>query len=200
MTQGRVRRNLSGLGIALAGVAMFLATAQPIAAQKPIEKYEATSMNLVAGRSSNINIRIYAWSTDDERKALIAAFQDGGNQALYDHLHKLKETKGALRIPNMPTYEMYYAYQFEDEGKKSIIMAADRPIGYFEVSANSRRLENNISLMMIEIDPETGTGKGRMIVGAHFGVNKKTGQPTIESASTTPIEFTKVRQKGKKKE
>ena len=53
--------------------------------------------------------------------------------------------------------------------------------------------DDNISLVVLQLDPETGEGTGEMIVGAGFGVNKKTGQFEIESMASNPIKFSSVK-------
>ena len=52
---------------------------------------------------------------------------------------------------------------------------------------------DNISLVFLELDPATGKGTGEMIVGAGFGVNKKTGKFEIETLSQNPVKFTSVK-------
>ena len=47
----------------------------------------------------------------------------------------------------------------------------DRPIGMGEVMRGDQSQRDNISLVILQLDPQTGEGTGEMIVGAGFGVD-----------------------------
>ena len=157
-----------------------------------IERYEATAMSLSAGRATIMEIGIFGWSTDEDRQAVIEAFQQGGDQGLYKYLGK-QEEMAFVSAPETLGYQMRYAYQSESEGKRVIVMATDRPIGMGEVMRDTDSQRDNISLVFLELDPQTGKGTGEMIVGAGFGVNKKTGKFEIETLAQNPIKFTTVK-------
>jgi hypothetical protein len=157
-----------------------------------IERYEATAMSLELGRASIAEIGIFGWSTDEDRQALINAFQQGGDQGLYKYLGK-QEEKAFVSLPGTLGYQMRYAYQTESEGKRVIVLATDRPIGMGEVMRDTDSQRDNISLVFLELDPQTGKGTGEMIVGAGFGINKKTGKFEIETLGQDPVKFTTVK-------
>jgi hypothetical protein len=160
--------------------------------KQALERYEANAMSLEAGRASIMEITIFAWSSDADRQAMIDAFDQGGDKALYKHLSKQDEL-GFVSLPRTMGYQMRYAYQSESDGKRLITMATDRPIGMAEVMRGSMSQEDNISLVFLELDPATGEGTGEMIVGAGFRVDKKTGKFEIETLGQEPIKFTKVK-------
>ena len=167
----------------------------PVAAKEKkqvIERYEATAMSLEAGRASMMDIGIYGWSSEEDRAALIQAFQQGGDKALYDYLGK-QEEKAFASLPRTMGYQMRYAFQTEEQGKRLITLATDRPIAMGEVMRGTLSQDDNISLIFLELDPATGEGTGEMIVGAGFGVNQKTGKFEIETIGRQPIKFTKVK-------
>jgi len=162
------------------------------------ERFQATAMDLDSGRASILEIGIFEWSTDDDRQALITAFNEGGNDAVYKHMSKQDEM-AFVRAPNTLGYQMRYAYQAEVDGKRLIVLGTDRPIAMGEVMRDSWTQDNNISIVTLTLDPETGEGTGTMVFGAEFGVDKKTGKISIESVATNPTEFTKVEKLEKKK-
>jgi len=88
---------------------------------------------------------------------------------------------------------MRYAFQYEADGKRHIILGTDRPIAMGEIMRDTRTAENNISLVTLDLDPKSGEGTGAMVFGAEFGHNKKTGQLEIETLSMNPTKFTKVK-------
>ena len=66
-----------------------------------------------------------------------------------------------LRAPNTLGYQMRYAFQYEADGKRHIILGTDRPIAMGEVSERlPDSQENNISLVTLELDQESGEGTG----------------------------------------
>jgi hypothetical protein len=157
-----------------------------------IERYQAHAMSLSAGAASLLEISIFGYNSVEDRTALIQSFSDGGTKGAYNHLHKMDEM-GFVKAPNTMGYQMRYAYKYEKDGKENIVMATDRPIGMGEVMQDSWTADNSISLVVIQMDPDTGEGQGEMIVGAGFGIDKKTGQLTIESIATNPIKFKSVK-------
>ena len=156
------------------------------------ERFQATAMDLDSGRATIVDIGIFEWSTDDDRQALITAFNDGGNEAVYKHMSKQDEM-AYLRAPNTLGYQMRYAYQYEADGKRHIILGTDRPMAMGEVMSGSLSQENNISFVTLDLDQETGKGTGMMVFGAEFKVNKKTGHLEIETLSMNPTKFTTVK-------
>lgn len=158
-----------------------------------IERYEATAMSLDVGRASFMEIGIFAWSSDEDRQAMIQTFEQGGDEALYKHLNKQDEM-AFVSLPQTMGYQMRYAYQGKtSDGKRLITLATDRPIAMGEVMRGSQSQRDDISLVFLMLDPETGEGTGEMIVGAGFGVNKKTGKFEIETLGQDPIKFTTVK-------
>ena len=85
-----------------------------------------------------------------------------------------------------------------------LVLGTDRPIAIGEVMRDSWTKDNNVSIVTLTLDPETGEGTGTMIFGAEFGVDKKTGKISIESVASNPTDFTKVvtleEKKNKKKD
>jgi hypothetical protein len=165
----------------------------PVLAKKKqaIERYEATAMSLDAGRASIMEIGIFGWSSDQDRDALVQAFKEGGNQALYSALDKSDEM-AFVSLPMTMGYQMRYCYQQTSGGKRIITLATDRPIALGEVMGDTTSQRDNISLVVLELDPQTGEGTGEMIVGAGLKINKK-GQLEIETIAQDPIKFTKVK-------
>lgn len=156
-----------------------------------IERFTATAMDLDSGRATIVNIGIFGWNTDEDRLAMIAAFNEGGNRAVYKHLSKQKEM-AFVRAPNTIGYQMRYAYQYESEGKRHIILGTDRPISGFEIMHATDSRDNSVSFVTLDLDKETGKGTGIAVFGAEFKHNKKTGQLEIETISMNPTKFTSV--------
>ncbi len=149
-------------------------------------------MSLDRGASSNLDIVIYEWTTPEERQALLQTFVDGGSDKLYDALQDQDE-KGYVKAPRTLAYDMKYAFQFEVEGKRRIVLATDRPLGFIELTRASRSLDYNVSLIVFEVDAETGEGEGFAMGGVELSVDKETGRITIEHTGTQPTRLTLVK-------
>lgn len=109
---------------------LSLGVALPVMAKEKkevIERFRAHAMNLERGRATLLTIAIHSWTTPEERQALARALADGGGRGLYDYLDK-QEDKGYLQAPGSLGYEMRYAFQFQNEGKRQIVLGTNRPI------------------------------------------------------------------------
>ena len=188
---------MTRLGSVLSAVAMALAVEAPAAAQSyddTIEAFEATTVQMDIGKMTIVRIGITEWSTADERKGLIQAFQEGGSDAVGEFL-KGQSEKGFVKFPNTAAYKMHYAWQIETEGKRVILMATDRPVTPL---GTPKSLEKNLSMLKLVVDAEKGKGEGNMVAGARLVVDKE-GQLKIEAPGTQPIRFTSVKQLNQKK-
>jgi len=176
-------------------VGLLIIGVSPVAAKEKkhvTERFQANAMDLDTGRASLVSIGIFEWSTNEERQALIQAFTEDGNEGAYEHLGKQDE-KAFVKLPNTMGYQMRYAYQFESEGKRYVILGTDRPIGMGEVMRNTDSQDANISFVTLQLDAKTGKGTGKMVFGAEFKINKKTGQLEIETVSMNPTKLTAVK-------
>lgn len=95
---------------------------------------------------------------------------------------------------------MQYAWQLEIEGKRRVVLATDRPMGFLELRRNARSTDYNVSLVVLDLDPETGEGEGFAVGGAELSIDKETGQIRIEFPGTQPTQLKKVRRTFPKKE
>lgn len=174
--------------------ALLVVVPSPAAAKEKkqvVERFRANAMDVDSARATIVEIGITEWSTEEERQALVQAFNDGGNEAAYKHLSQQKE-KAYVRAGMTLGYQMRYAYQFKREDKRQIVLATDRPMSLGEVMTGAASQDNNISLVILQLNPETNTGEGQMVFGAEFKVNEKTGQLEIETLSMNPTTLSKV--------
>ena len=166
--------------------------------RQPIEEFRARAFDIQRGRASHLDIVIYEWTTPEERQALMQTFVEKGNKALYDALWDVSD-KGYLRLPQTLGYDMKYAWQVEVEGKRRIVLATDRPMGFLELSRGTRSRDYNVSLVVFELDPETGEGEGTAMGGAELSIDKETGRLEVEFRGTQPTRLTNVKARSPKK-
>ena len=187
--------------LTLLAVALVASAAAPaVAKQKrqPLEKFRARAFNVDWGGATNLDITIYEWTTPEERERLIRTFVEGGGDALYDALDDVSD-KGFIKLPRTLGYDMQYAWQFEAEGRRRIVLATDRPMGFLEMSRGSRTRDYNVTLVVLDLDPETGEGEGTVALGAELSVDKESGRLVVEIAGKRPTELKKVRPLAKRK-
>ena len=148
-----------------------------------LERFRAHAMSLERGRATLLTITINSWTTPEERQALAQALADGGGRGLYDYLDK-QEDKGYLQVPGSLGYEMRYAFQFQNEGKRQIVLGTNRPILIGEMMRGSRSTDYDISLLVLELDEAAGEGTGTLVMGAELTIDKETGKLVIETPTT----------------
>jgi len=178
------RITLLGL-VALAVLANY---SQPLEAKKKKQPiYEISGVARHGGKATSIQVRLYKWTTDEERETAKKVLSEGGNTGLYDHWHGL-DAIGRLRIPNHMEAELKYAYRTESEGKVHIVLGSDRPIGFGEAYGSTRSGRYVLTLIKFEVDAETGKkGEGRIMAGARFMYDEETGRMKPEAYVGQPI-------------
>ena len=183
------------LGYALSTAAALCALVAPAAAQdyNPIEGWEATTVQMDIGKMTIVRIGVEEWTTADDRKTMLEAFASGGADAVVDFLKDQSE-KGYVKFPSTAAYQMRYAFQAEHEGKRYVVMATDRPVGNLWRRDPADTWGNNISLLSLVLDLETGKGEGTLIAGAEITLDEKTHRLKIGHVGTQPVRFTSVKQ------
>ena len=196
-----MKKTLLTLSVAL--LLIVAITVAPAAAKKKpvIETFTAFATNLGIGAASQININLFQFTSLDERQDLIELFEQGGGDALYKALNdmKMSEEKAFMRVGGSTGYQLYYAFEATVEGgTRQIIFATARPITMRESMNNSRTLDNNLTLIVLHLDPETGEGTGVMSLATELSIDKKTGALNIEHVGNQVTQFNKVTSKKKK--
>jgi hypothetical protein len=180
------------LGISLAIVA---AIAGGVVAQtngQP-EEFNAVAIqndNLGSG-ANRVIIRVERWSTEAERTRLTGALQKGAD-TLLDELQDQKPV-GTIRTPDSIGYDLRYAHQEPGEdGGRRIVIATDRPIGFWEARNQPRTIDYPFTVIQLEID-KNGEGRGTLSYAAK--VMPRGNSIVLENFSTAPIMLRDVQAK-----
>jgi hypothetical protein len=186
-------KTMTKLGFIVTTAATLVALAVPAQAQDydPIEAWQATTVQMDIGKMVIVRIGVQEWSTEEERKAMLNAFSEGGSQALQEFLKNQPE-KGFVKFPNTTAYQMRYAYQTEHDGKRYVVMATDRPVGSIARREGADTWQYNISLLSLELD-DKGKGKGTLVAGAEIVFDEETKKIKIGHVGTQPVRFTSVK-------
>jgi len=202
MKQNLVIRAASLVALALGFLATATGPAWAREKREPIEKFRARAFDHPRGRTSNLDIVIYEWTTPEERQALLETFvEKGSSEALYDALGEVS-VKGYLRLQetapararsaSFADYDMMYAWSVEIDGQRRIVLATDRPLGFLEVMSGFRSRDYNVSLVILELDAETNKGQGIAKGGAELSINNETKRLEIEFRGTQSSKVTNV--------
>ena len=180
--------------IALTGLA-WAAAAQE---DKLREEYRAFGVAMGPGAAGVLDIVITRWTTEEERKLLIDTLVQNDQEETVKLLRKQPET-GFVRsqsgVGRYPSVRLHYAYQFQLEGKRRVVLVTDRPIGMGEAMRNPRSTEYDISAVIMEFYQEDGKdkGEGTLLVGVKLAFDKEKNQLEVESLGSQPVRLTNIK-------
>lgn len=141
--------------------------------------------------TSHVKITVDRWSTDAERRQLVSAFTEGGDDDLLKSLRKLKPL-GRISTPDSIGYDLRYAHQMPlPSGGRRIIIATDRPMSYWESSRRPRSFDYPYTFIEMRIGAD-GKGQGKMTVATK--VNALGGDTIeLENYDLTPVQLSEIR-------
>ena len=133
------------------------------------------------GKMLDVNIHIDQFSTQDDRKALIDAFNRSGQDGLVDALDHMK-AKGRFRTPYGVGNEVKYIIELPpDKGRRHIRLVTDRRISFGESYASTRSKEYSVGAVDLFLTPDGKSSEGTALPACKLTVDKKTQQIEIET-------------------
>jgi hypothetical protein len=110
------------------------------------------------GKMIDINIHIDQFSTQDDRKALIDAFNRSGQDGLRDALEHMKG-KGRISTPYGVGNEVKYIIELPpDKGRRHIRLITDRRIAFGELYNSTRSAEYDVGAVDLYLTPDGKAG------------------------------------------
>ena len=176
---------------ALAGV--LLLGSVPAPAAESVERFTAFAVNLNGARtrSGTVDISVERWSTSEEQRALVGDLKEGGNDLLLRRLRKADRV-GYIRSTTSIGYPLRFASEQDlPGGGKRILLATDRPIGFFEATSGARRSDYPFLLIDIHVDAN-GKGEGKLLNFARVNWADE-GTFEFEIWEHEPVRLTDVR-------
>jgi hypothetical protein len=203
MGTAKLKLAFSVVAIAAAVVAVLPgASAQNMA----VEEFTANAINInnrptAPGRTrpttAQLTVRIERWSTDKERDGLLEIIKGEQNvqrmnDALLRAIQRLPRV-GRIRDTQSVGWDLRYARQNPlDEGGRQIIVATDRPIGFWEASNRPRTMDYPFTILEMRVDKDN-RGEGKMIADTRIMVNQKTGELVLENFDISPVRLANIR-------
>jgi hypothetical protein len=162
--------------------------AQTSGAKESFTAIAIVNNNLGSG-AGTVYIDVTRWSTPAEREKLVTVLRRDGANGLLDELRDSRST-GTIRTPDSLAYDLRFAYQAPTEdGGRRIILATDRPIGFWEAWSRSRTLDYPFTVIQLQIGSD-GDGKGTMSIATKILAYGNTIE--LENFATSPVMLTEV--------
>ncbi|MGA7225663.1 MAG: hypothetical protein WA603_21265 [Candidatus Acidiferrales bacterium] len=179
----------SVLVIALLTAATFTTGAQDKPKRETIQA-QAMGQNRAAGKTFNVTVSIDSYSTPDDQKLLIDAFNHGGQATLSKSLSKM-QSKGRVAVTGTLGYSIAYVRTFPTENGRRIRLITDRPIRFTEARENGRSTDYDISALELNINNDKSKSSGSLIIGLRAKVDKD-NQFVFESYGSGPWKLVNV--------
>ncbi len=151
---------------------------------------QAMGQNRAAGKSFNVTVSIDSYSTPDDQKLLISAFNQGGQAALSKSLSKM-QSKGRVAVTGTLGYSVAYVRTFPTENGRRIRLITDRPIRFLEARENGRSTDYDLSALELNLDNDKSKSSGNLIIGLRVKVDKD-NQIVFESYGSGPWKLVNV--------
>jgi hypothetical protein len=134
-------------------------------------------------------MRVTRWSTNAERERLIETLQKQGAEALLDELQDMRSV-GTIRTPDSLAYDLRYAHERPlPEGGRQIVLATDRPIGFWEAVRQPRTIQYPFTVIQMQIGPD-GKGKGTLSYATKIVARGNVVE--LENFATQPVMLTEI--------
>ena len=163
------------------------------------ERFTANAVSLspqYGTGQQTVEITVDRWSLASDRERLVTALQQKGPDELLKQLQKTKPV-GRVRTPDSLGYDLRYAQQMPlPDGGRSIVIATDRPIGFWEATNRPRTFDYPFTVIQMNIGRD-GTGSGTMSYATK--IIAKDNMIELEDFATKPIMLNNIRAEPKKK-
>jgi hypothetical protein len=144
-------------------------------------------------KTAVIDFTIERWSTDAERETLLAILKENKNPTapLLKALQKMPKV-GYIRTPQSLAWDLRFARQNPlDEGGRQVVLATDRPIGFWEARNQPRSIDYPFTIIEIHLD-KNDKGEGKILAGTKVYIDKK-NNVVLENYGQQPVRFNEIK-------
>ena len=125
------------------------------------------------GQSFDVTVSIEDYSTADDQKILADAYNQKGNEGLFNALNKMK-SKGHMAITGTMGYDVNYIRLFQNpDGSRKIRLVTTRPITIGEAWTDSRSMDYNLSGMEVILTADNKKNTGTLLPAFKLGLDKE---------------------------
>jgi hypothetical protein len=189
------RRALLSRRVVFALIGLAAALLSSVAArQNEKEQFTGFAINMNSGpKTATVDFAITRWSTDEERAQLLAILKENKNPTdkLLRALQKLPKV-GYIRTSQSLGWDLHYAHQSPlDEGGRRVVLATDRPIGFWEARNQPRSIDYPFTVIEVHLD-KNDKGSGKILAGTKIYIDKKNNL-VLENYGQQPVRFNEIR-------
>ena len=155
------------------------------------EEFTAVAIvnNNLGSGAGTVLIAVDRWSTEKERSTLADTLLQKGPEKLLDALQDMRPV-GNIRTPDSLGYDLRYAHQERGEdGGRRIVIATDRPIGFWEATRGTRTLDYPFTVIQMNIGRD---GKGTGTMSYATKITAKNNTIELENFATSPVMLTEI--------
>jgi hypothetical protein len=161
---------------------------QTLGEKEEFTAFAIVNNNLGSG-AGTVLIRIDRWSAESERTRLANALLQKGPTALLDELQEQRPV-GTIRTPDSLGYDLRYAHQAPGEdGGRRIVVATDRPIGFWEAQNQPRTIDYPFTVIQMQIGRD---GKGQGTLSYATKIQARHNAIELEHYATSPVMLTEI--------
>jgi len=176
-----------------AAAALALVSAEPAAQLREVpEDFTAVAVaaNNITSGAGTVLISLDRWSAAAERTTLVRTLREKGPRAMLDVLQDVRPV-GRIRTPDSLGYDLRYAQQTPaEDGGRRIVIATDRPIGFWEAWHRPRSIDYPFTVIQMHIGPD-GRGTGTMSIATKIRAYGSILE--LEDFASSPVMLTDIR-------
>jgi hypothetical protein len=167
------------LYVAVVAVVVLALSSSGVAQQSPgngqADKKKEDHFSAIASNISELaatgivplDIWISRYTDDGEEEKLMAALEQKGQDGLIEAFRRTPPV-GRMRVPGQLSTEFHYAREsMGRDGRRRIILATDRPIGFLEATNRTYTMEYPFTMLELRVD-DSGVGDGQLFLAAKF--------------------------------
>jgi len=164
--------------LAVAGIVGCVLLASPSSSAQKLPKSiyiqaQAMGQSTQLGQTFNVTLIIEEFSTADDQKALLTAFNEKKNEGLVNALNKM-HTKGRMSITGTLGYDVAYIRQWpQPDGSTKYRLVTNRPITFGEAWSDSRSMDYSLSGVEIIMFPDKKKNTGTLLPAVQLKMNKE---------------------------
>jgi hypothetical protein len=174
-------RTLTYAGLLVAALILMGVSLAISADDRKVETIDATARGTSTqlGKTVNVKVTIYEFSTPEDKQTLMDAFKKGQNQGLINALTKMRAV-GRIAITGTLGYDLSYIGLIPTDTGRKIRFVTNRLLRFGEVYSNTQSVAYNLTAGEIEInDKDKAKSTGLLYPAAQLVINKE-GQLQIE--------------------
>ena len=184
-------RRVAMMGFALAA-SVVLTLSGSAQTQGSPARYTAMAVDMDNGRTATVEMVVNRWSTDAERKRLLAVLTEKGPEKLLDVLQDIPRV-GYFRTPESVGWDLHYATLTPmPEGGERVVLATDRRIPFWEARNRPRSIDYPFTVIELRLNRD-GVGEGKMSIATKITFDKEHNTIVLENYGTQPVLLQSVR-------